>query len=231
MKNYFRICPHLLNWFPLITGVYFLVLAVLSPWSERNVLIGIPPSSMRGNLDLNYLSGWLLLMSTPILIDGCLLAYLGHVKTLVCIRLKKWFGWNMYLFVVCCSSTMYWSILQWAVLFITAEFHEALQAGTLLLASNMLWLVLMLLLYYLTKAASICVLGPIFMQGGTFLLGEHLNILQSWMPSNWSMVCRTKRCWEGGKTVGQYFGLSIAIAGCLFLLLYQMVRKKLYKEI
>ncbi len=214
-----------------MTVMYFLALAVLTHDGGRNVLLGIPPSLIRGDFDLISFSGWLLMMAVPVLVDGCLLAYIGRIKLFVCIRFRNWNDWSTYLFVLCFFGTLYWSILQSAALFLNTGLHEALSASVLLLANNMLWLALTLTLFYLTKAASICILVPVFLQGGTFLLGEYVSFLRIWMPADWSMVCRTEKLWELGGTVAQYFGLSITVAGCLFLLLYTVVREKLYMEV
>lgn len=231
MKAHINMYRPVLRWLPFMTIVFSLVLVILAPWKDNNPLLGIPPTLVQGNIDPHYLAGWLLMMAAPILVDGCIFAYVGRIKLFIILRARSWAKWYKYVFVSCLCGTLYWSLLQWLSLLLIEDYHIAVIAGLLLLANNTLWLSLTLMLFYLMRGESLCILGPIFGQGITFLLGELVFSIRVWMPADWSMICRTNLFWEYGVDAWRYFILSAITAFVLLFLQSVMVRRKLYKEI
>jgi hypothetical protein len=88
-----------------------------------------------------------------------------------------------------------------------------------------------MIFYVMTHASSTFGLLVLIAFGGSFLIGEFISPICLWMPSTWSMLCRTKDFWEGGGTIAAYAAMSAVATVILFFLFCVMVRSKKYKEL
>ncbi|MCD7769463.1 MAG: hypothetical protein LUH36_05020 [Oscillospiraceae bacterium] len=169
-----------------IMGFYIVVLVLFVFWDDGVAFRGVEPAVISGEIDYRAMSRWLLMMTAPLLTDGYLLICSHQIRLFACLRLG-------------------------ALLLMTTA-PEALQMAALLGLNDVLWLMLLIVFYILTKGASAFDLLEIFAMGGTFLLGEFAPGIRRWMPCTWSMLCRTNGFFQDGGSIVSYAVMSGGMA-------------------
>lgn len=214
-----------------ITGFYIVVLVLFVFWDDGAVFRGVEPAVISGEIDYRAMSRWLLMMTAPLLADGYLLLRSHQIRLFACLRLGGLPRWNGHQLLLCLGNTLFWGLLRLGVLLLMTTAPEALKMAVLLGLNDVLWLLLMMAFYILTKGASAFGLLEIFSMGGTFLLGEFAPNIRRWMPCTWSMLCRTKGFFQDGGSIISYAVMSGGMALLLLGLFYVLIRLDRYKEL
>lgn len=217
--------------YALITMFYLMVLGALALVNDGAAFFGVEKSLLFGEINYRDFSCWLLLMTTPVLVNGFLLSRAWRVRLFSCLRMRSWGNFYFFQLLICLCNIIIWGMIRETVLLLIVLPQEALSAGFLLFLSDCLWMLCTMIFYVMTHASSTFGLLVLIAFGGSFLIGEFISPICLWMPSTWSMLCRTKDFWEGGGTIAAYAAMSAVATAILFFLFCVMVRSKKYKEL
>lgn len=206
---------------PVTIWFYLSVLftCVFLPQPNFNIILGIPQSIVSGSIDYLLFGRWIVLMITPLIVNGAILEKAVMIETLSTIRFRNRMTYKKYLMATCCLNTEVWVLMYFILALFTVHNMDILSFSIIVLSSYLMWATLGFALFFLTGKASWSGIFLVFLIGGTYLLGEHFPILSKYMPSVWAMACRSTACEETGYEASYFFAMNLfftVASGILF---------------
>ncbi len=222
------------NWiFAACTKGYVWITALLSllfsVWLGKvNALCGIPFPQGPGDLQIQTFFRWQLLILPPLMAAS---EYLNSTKALevfIKVRIKNDSQFLRSQLAVTMGIAVFWGAIVAALGFMTVPQRKFAVIHTIL--GQVLWMSLYLTLYFIRESAATAITGTVFCTASLFFIGELWNPYCRFLPTSWTMVCRS-RYW-----ISDGIPLSISIGGstffiCIFLvIIYLMHRKRRMKK-
>lgn len=185
---------------PIVILIYALALMIcISPQKpDFSILLGIPPFYISGDIDYLLLGRWLVLVCTPLTVNGIIMERASYVETFSVVRFRNEFQYKK-----CIVGASFINVTIWAVLYVISGIvylnsSEIILFSLVVVSSYLMWTVIGAVLYFFFGKESSSGVVVVLLVGGTYLLSERIPWISKFMPSIWGMVCRTSTYEENG---------------------------------
>lgn len=196
-----------------------LFVCVFLPSPNSNILLGIPQSVVAGDIDYPLFGRWIVLMITPLVVNGVIMERATRIELLSTVRFGNRARYKMYLIAACCFNTSVWVLMYiFLAVFLVHEMY-ILPFSIIVFSSYLMWTTLGFTLFNLTGKKSWSGIVLVFLIGGTYLLGERFPVLSKYMPGMWAMTCRSTAYIGTGYTAFYFTAMNLlltAASGVLF---------------
>lgn len=222
MKKKVTILKFCIN-LPLIILLYLsaLLLCVLLPQPNFEILLGMPQSDVAGDIDYLLFARWIILMTIPLIVNGVIMERSTKIELLSTIRYRSRRSFRESVLIACWFNTIIW-VLVYILLAAVFIHGTSILSFSLVTASGFLmWATVGFALFYITGRKSWSGVILIFLIGGTYLLGERSPELAKFMPGMWIMTCRTTVCQKTGFAAIYFIAMNLLITAVSGVLLFR----------
>lgn len=192
---------------------------IFLPQPNFNIILGIPQNNVSGSIDYLLFGRWIVLMITPLFVNGVIMERAVIIETLSTVRFGNRMKYKKHLMSTCYFNTGIWVLMYFIFAVFSVHNMDILSFSIIILSSYLMWATFGFVLFFLTGKKSWSGIILVLLIGGTYLLGEHFPILSKYMPSVWAMACRSTAC-EGTGYAASYFIamnlISTVVSGVLF---------------
>ena len=162
----------------------------------RQIQFGVPTGLVGADID-SAIAGWLAMVLLPIAYAGYILSRLDRVEPFVILRLQTRRKAFLYRFCCCMVCMLLYVMLLVAPLLASCGYGAVFRTALLLFLEEVLWMLtyLFLCLFMNAVSAGACIF---MLVTGCCLVCKHIPTLEQFVPTTWSMYCRTKSMYAEG---------------------------------
>ena len=141
MKHTINLLKSALN-IPLCVMLFATVLFCIAvPTHGVNILQGVPPSEFAGDFDSLLVGKWILMMLTPMVVQGQLLENSRKIALFAKMRLQKHWYFRVNALSSCLILSIIWGISLAVLSFFTGDIDTVALAFAVLLPNLILWII------------------------------------------------------------------------------------------
>ena len=188
MKHTINLLKSALN-IPLCVMLFATVLFCIAvPTHGVNILQGVPPSEFAGDFDSLLVGKWILMMFTPMVVQGQLLENSRKIALFAKMRLQKHWYFRVNALSSCLILSIIWGISLAVLSFFTGDIDTVALVFAVLLPNLILWTVANTNLYYCFGKKSLSGIVLLGMMGISCILSFYFPSIAFLFPSTWGMI-------------------------------------------
>lgn len=192
--------------------LYYFIMAVciLPKIHGVRVVLGLPSQFMEGGLDAIVFGKWLLVVETPILVNGIILERGSRIELLSRLRMKKRTSFQTKMVAACAASGTIWmTVLTVGVMWFEGG-KTALHMIFMMVFNIFMWETMQVMIYYCFKNAFWSGAAILLINGGSCLIGLYMKPVFQYMPAAWGMLCRSSLWLESADILIRYEYMIVA---------------------
>lgn len=229
MKKYLKLYPKSFRW-PFVAAYLIVILYFVNrPARGEYIVFGLDRTMGEG---VNYiaLSRWLLLMCTPLVLNGVYFEKITQLETFICVRMKKLSEFRILLLIGAILNSLLWAVCLFIGAVFKSSFKFALSQFVLSATNLAMWSAAEVILYLRFVRASWSGILSIGIVGGAYLLSEYIPILERFSPAIWGMLCRSKVYYKNGYQMLYMLLMNIFICVILAVICCSSGSKKIVRK-